>query len=230
MVEKYGFVYIWFDKKHKRFYIGSHYGTTDDGYVCSSSWMKQAYKHRPQDFKRRILKTNIERSELIDNEYYWLSFIKENELGKRYYNLASKRVTHWHVDEQQRLLVNTKISLANKGKIVSNETKQKISEATKGISKPWFKDRIFTIEHKEALKLNHKCRKVDFIHPFKNKELTNEHKQKISKASKGNQRLIGYKQSEEHKQKISEALKGRKLSEERKEQMKLIWIKRKQNA
>lgn len=28
--EKYGFVYIWFDKKHKRFYIGCRWGTEND--------------------------------------------------------------------------------------------------------------------------------------------------------------------------------------------------------
>ena len=35
-MEKYGFVYIWFDRKHKRYYIGCHWGHEDDGYVCSS--------------------------------------------------------------------------------------------------------------------------------------------------------------------------------------------------
>lgn len=34
---KYGFVYLWFDRKHKRYYVGCHWGTTEDGYVCSSS-------------------------------------------------------------------------------------------------------------------------------------------------------------------------------------------------
>ena len=29
-MEKHGFVYIWFDRKHRRFYIGSHWGTEDD--------------------------------------------------------------------------------------------------------------------------------------------------------------------------------------------------------
>ena len=54
-MNKYGFVYIWRDRKHARYYIGSHWGTEDDGYVCSSFWMKQAYKLRSEDFRRRIL-------------------------------------------------------------------------------------------------------------------------------------------------------------------------------
>lgn len=55
MTEKYGFVYLWHNKKHKRFYIGSHWGTEDDGYLCSSNWMRKSYYRNPQDFKRRIL-------------------------------------------------------------------------------------------------------------------------------------------------------------------------------
>lgn len=58
-MEKYGFVYIWYDRKHKRYYIGAHWGHENDGYVCSSSWMKKAYKNRPEDFKRKILKKHI---------------------------------------------------------------------------------------------------------------------------------------------------------------------------
>ena len=87
-MEKYGFVYIWYDRKHKRYYIGCHWGNIDDGYVCSSNWMRDAYKRRPEDFKRRILTNNISERHLIyPEEFKWLSLIKSEELGKRYYNL-----------------------------------------------------------------------------------------------------------------------------------------------
>ena len=59
MAEKYGFVYLQFDRKHKRYYVGCHWGTVDDGYICSSNWMRDTYNRRPQDFKRRILKKNL---------------------------------------------------------------------------------------------------------------------------------------------------------------------------
>ena len=86
-MEKYGFVYIWYDKKHKRYYIGSHWGTENDGYVCSSTWMRNSYNRRPQDFKRRILQTNLCSTQTTwDAEQKWLLYIKENELGARYYN------------------------------------------------------------------------------------------------------------------------------------------------
>lgn len=96
-----GFVYLWYDLKKKRFYIGSHWGEENDGYICSSNWMKQAYKRRPETFKRRILAwVSSSRRELLDEEFRWLNMIDENELGTRYYNLA-KRVGHWHADEDR---------------------------------------------------------------------------------------------------------------------------------
>ena len=95
-MEKYGFVYIWRDRKHNRYYIGSHWGTEDDGYICSSPWMRQAYKHRPNDFKRKILKKIYSsRKDLLNQESRWLSLIKEEEIKIRYYNLNIKSTGHW---------------------------------------------------------------------------------------------------------------------------------------
>jgi hypothetical protein len=64
---KYGFVYLWFDKKHKRYYVGCRWGDEADGYICSSPWMLQGYSHRPQDFKRRVLsKIYTNRRDLLE--------------------------------------------------------------------------------------------------------------------------------------------------------------------
>lgn len=82
-----GFVYIWYDRKHKRFYVGSHWGTPDDGYICSSKWMKRNYERRPQDFKRRILAYRDNRVSLVEEEFRWITMIKPEESGTRYYNL-----------------------------------------------------------------------------------------------------------------------------------------------
>lgn len=105
-----GFVYIWFDKKHKRFYIGSHWGYPTDKYICSSNWMIKAYKKRPEDFRRRILETVCTiREELYDREYYWLSFIPDHELGKRYYNLKKcKHVGTIYTDEMRAKMATQK--------------------------------------------------------------------------------------------------------------------------
>ena len=134
---KYGFVYIWFDRKHKRFYIGSQWGTEDDGYICSSSWMKSAYNNRKDDFKKRIIKTNIlSKEETIKKENYWLHFINENELGKKYYNLK-KVATGGAIRNGMKHSEETKqkMSKSHLGKVMSEESKQKISIKQIGLKK-----------------------------------------------------------------------------------------------
>jgi hypothetical protein len=87
-MEKYGFIYVWFDKKHRRFYVGAHWGLEDDGYICSSTWMRNAFKRRPNDFKRRIIK-RIYSSKLdtFIQEQHYLNMIKPEEKKTKYYNI-----------------------------------------------------------------------------------------------------------------------------------------------
>lgn len=88
----YGFVYLWFDRHRQRFYIGSHHGREDDGYIGSSLRLCRAYKKRPGDFRRRILQRIYEDDPALTRhaETTWLQLIQPSELGVRYYNL--KRV------------------------------------------------------------------------------------------------------------------------------------------
>jgi hypothetical protein len=125
MQEKYGFVYIWFDRKHKRYYIGMHWGTEDDGYVCSSNWMRDAYKRRTTDFKRKILeRVYTNRNDLYHREKYWLSLIKENELKVRYYNL-SKNVNDTWLNEENIISRKEKISIRTKEAMQRPEIREK---------------------------------------------------------------------------------------------------------
>jgi hypothetical protein len=160
--EKYGFVYIWYDRKYKRYYIGSHWGTENDGYICSSNWMFNTYKRRPKDFKRRILKkifTN--RIDLLNEEQKWLDLIDNDKLAThlttkkqretlRYYNITKIVQKSWWSDTDQRLTISEKISIAKTGKPCTmtpeqlEERGKKVSEAKKG--KP------LTEEHKKALR------------------------------------------------------------------------------
>ena len=86
-MEKYGFVYIWRDRKKNKFYIGRHWGHKDDGYICSSNSMYKTRCRRPQDFKRRIIsevRTSFE--DLMREEQRWLDMIPRGQFGKKYYN------------------------------------------------------------------------------------------------------------------------------------------------
>ncbi len=204
-MKKYGFVYIWFDRKHKRFYIGCRWGKENDGYICSSPWMKQGFKHRPDDFKRRILKrVYTDKKDLLEEEYKWLSKIKKDELGKRYYNLHNHHFGHWSTDDNRKKSVGQKISEShkndsnwgkwNKGKSLSEECKEKLSVSV---------SKTMTPEHRALLSV--KC--SGWKH-------TDEAKEKISQAG------VGRVFSEETKRKIGAAQKGKIVSEETREKLR----------
>jgi len=144
--EKYGFVYLWFDRKHKRYYIGCHWGTIDDGYICSSNWMRKSYRKRPQDFKKRIIKTGLSRIGMYIEEQRYLDMQKPEEKKIRYYNLYTKNGNLWHQYPESVKTIGQKISYSKTGKSVPAppERGAKISKAKKG--------KLLTEEHKAALR------------------------------------------------------------------------------
>ena len=207
MHEKYGFVYIWYDRKNKMYYLGCHWGHSDDGYICSSNRMRNAYCRRPNDFKRRIISYNIKnKTDLLNEEFKWLSLIKDDELGKKYYNLSKKHFGHW-TDNQDTRSIRQKISEALKndthrgswliGKKQSDEHRKKHSDSKKG----------------KHLSPNTEFKKGQHLSP------NTEFKKGMVSSRKG---ILSIPLTEKTKQKISEKLKGRKISEETKE--KLRWV------
>ena len=164
---KYGFVYMWFDRKHRRYYVGCHWGAIDDGYICSSDWMRDAMARRPSDFKRRILKSQLSRDDMYIEEQRYLDMIRPDEIKPsnnhpKYYNLCLSSKNLWHRHEESRKTVGAKISAAKRGKktgpmteerkaniskaklakkrIASDETRQRMSAAKRGVpthTKEW---------------------------------------------------------------------------------------------
>ena len=110
-----------------------------------------------------------------------------------------------------------KISEANKGKLRSEETKRRISTACLGKKRPQRSE-----EHRDKISAHRRGKRHTEETKQKIREIktgvcvgshTDETKQKISEANKGKPRRP---LSEEQKRKISEALKGRKCSTEHK--------------
>jgi hypothetical protein len=220
MQEKYGFVYIWYDKKHKRYYVGSHWGTENDGYICSSRWMRKSYKRRPNDFKRRTIKKVYDRKTLLIEEHNYLSMMKDDELGKKYYNLTNHLNGHWSTDDNLFLTVGEKISRSHKsnpnwgswsiGKVVSEETKQKLREANK---KQFEDDEQRQMRRKKSLELwnDPEYRKTNTENK-KGKKQSQETIQKRKDSIKERRKTTPPKQrppkSEQEKQRISLMTKG----------------------
>jgi len=182
--EKYGFVYLWYDRKHKRYYVGCHWGYVDDGYICSSNWMRKSYRKRPKDFKRRILKTNLDREEMYIVEQKYLDMQKPEEKKIRYYNLNTKNGNLWHKYPDSVKTIGQKISYSKKGKSTgpcSPEKAAKISAAKKA------KNRKFTEEHKEKLRQAKLGKKLSPEHREKVIQTlgkTDEWKEAVSAAAK----------------------------------------------
>lgn len=134
IMEKSGFIYLWYDKVRKMYYLGCHWGTEYDGYICSSDRMRKSYKLRPKDFRRRIIQRNImDRKQLLSEEHKWLSLIKKEELGRKYYNHATHQFGHWSKDEARRVSVGQRMSQVNKGR-KHNLTKEERQERGRLIS------------------------------------------------------------------------------------------------
>lgn len=85
-----GFVYLWHDTHRNKFYLGSHRGSMDDGYICSNIIFNRVYRKRQDKCKRRILQTTLNEDikSLHILEQNWLNLIKDEELcGIKYYNM-----------------------------------------------------------------------------------------------------------------------------------------------
>lgn len=180
-MEKEGFIYIWYDCYRKMFYLGCHWGTEDDGYICSSNRMRDAHRRRPQDFRRRIIQKGIEKASLKDVEHMWLRLIKDEELGTRFYNLT-KQKSGFGTGARQ----NARYWLGKRRPV---ETKVKISQALKGRS-----GTAHTADTKAKMSQSKK-----------GKVFSEEHRRKLSEARKGKTPFKGHSHSNETKQKISEA-------------------------
>lgn len=209
-MDKYGFVYLWYDRKHRRYYVGSHWGHIEDGYICSSKWMRNAYKYRPDDFKRRIIDRYDTKESMFIAEERFLSMIKDEELGTRYYNLCKHTFKHWSADPERKKTFRERQSAAQRKRFtenpVSEETRQKLSIAGKG--------KTHSQEHIERVaEANRGLKRSDEV------------RRAMSESRKG--RKVNWKDPEARGAKIAASLRGKPLSEEHKAKLRAAKARRK---
>jgi hypothetical protein len=187
-MEKHGFVYIWFDRKHKRYYIGSHWGTEDDGYICSSTWMRNSYKYRPEDFKRRIIaRVYDSKADLLKKEYEYLSLIESSELGVKYYNLTNHMNGHWMTDEEYAKTLSKRISQKTKEAMYRPEVRERylagLATRDNGASRPEVRAKMSASNMgKNTGKDNSKALRMA-AEANRGKKLSEDHKNKIKETT-----------------------------------------------
>ena len=125
-----GFVYRWYDVSNDKFYIGSHKGTPEDGYIGSGTWFKKAYAKRPESFIREIMYTGVNY-----REYEQTILDYEDAAGSDcFYNLKNAAEGGYTLN----------------GRPMSKKGRQNISKAKLGSKNPMY-GKKFTKEHKQGL-------------------------------------------------------------------------------
>ena len=201
-MKTYNYIYKITNQINGKIYIGKHStDNLDDGYMGSGILIcKAEKKYGIENFTKEYLAFCDTEEKLNWFEKFYIKKYKAKEVG---YNLTDGGDGHlgFIMTEETK----QKLSEAKKGKILSEEHKQKLSEAKKG--------KTLSEEHKQKISEAIKKQLVEKGGPFKGWHLSVEHKQKLSDAMKGKTF------SEEHKQKIREAKKGKTLSEETKQKI-----------
>jgi len=118
-----GFVYRWYDSSNGMYYVGSHKGTVDDGYIGSGKRFSRAYSKRPECFTREIFYVGEDYREL---EEFILDTI-DAKSNPAYYNLINGSFNCKFSKEQRE-----KISNSLRGKKASKEAREKMSASRTG--------------------------------------------------------------------------------------------------
>ena len=103
-----------FDNKK---YIGSHFGSLNDGYVSSSKYFNEIYNKNPDIFVREILVSGLSREDALSKEQELLCSINAAN-SEEFYNLHNYSGKGWchHEDPNLSKIYYDRISKAKKGK------------------------------------------------------------------------------------------------------------------
>jgi hypothetical protein len=221
-MKKYNYVYRITNKVEQKHYYGSRSCNAEPKrdlgikYFSSSSdeEFKDDQKNHQENYKYKIVRICSTRKEATDLE---IKLQKKFNVAKSeaFYNKSIQTSTGFdfsgvkHTPEAKRKMSEAKQNM-------SDETKQKMSEAKLGVPK----------SEETKLKMSEAKQNMSDETKLKMSEAklgvpkSDEHKQKLSEAKAGeNHPMYGKEQTPETRQKISEAMKGKELSTEHKQKM-----------
>ena len=209
-----GCIYRILCKENQKSYIGQYRKNTPDlrwnrhlrdakkGSQCAIH--KAVRKYGKETFEVSLLCICETQEELDKKEDEYIteynSMIYDN--GYNMVRGGKGRAPDFHHKEEHK----QKMSEFMRGRNLSEETKQKISDAHKGKKNNWSEEtrqRVAEASRKKATGVKH----------------SEETKRKIGEKSKGRQATLGQKRTDEQKKKIGNASRGRKFSEETKKHL-----------
>lgn len=181
-----------------KFYVGQDYNN-DLLYLGSGTILIRAIKkYGRKNFKKEILETCETSQELNEREVYWIAKLdaRNSSIG---YNLAvggegSRGYTYHHSEEAKQKIRKSK-------SVVTEETRQKMSNAHKGKKHPI---------SEEVLKKRAEKREKRIQEQIENRRLKDLLKYSPEAVEKRSKTQKGLKRSEETCKRISEANKRRK--------------------
>lgn len=198
------FVYCWTDHKTGKLYIGSHKGSEDDGYVCSSTDMMKEYTIRPDDFSRQIIGHGTS-AEVRVLETKILTAVNAAS-NDDFYN-RSNGASKFYRGAETSDLTRQRLSKASKGRKLSDEARAKISATKRGKKMPE-ETRLKMIGRPLSEKAKRKLSETNT-----GRKHTDEVKARISASH------FGKKLSDETKAKMSVSKTGTKMSPETRAKM-----------
>ena len=104
-IEYNSFIYKWVDNLYQKYYIGSHVGSINDGYLFGGLDIKKEYNKRSNDFNREILSYHIikEYKEIRDIEKeYLIKYDVEN--NESFYNRTNESYGGYHKKSVEKRL------------------------------------------------------------------------------------------------------------------------------
>lgn len=186
------FVYCWTDKKTNKLYVGSHKGSTEDGYVCSSKLMLEEYRKRPEDFSRQIVAHgSFDDIRVLEEKILTSVNAKLNESFYNMHNGNGKFYLKGHTEKARKAIGASKIGKARKDLSERNRfglTKEQIKKQveTKRKNGRYLPENnpMYGKTHTEEVKKKHSEKMKGENNPNYNKKINEETKLKMSIARK----------------------------------------------
>jgi len=195
------FVYLWYDSNNKKYYLGKHKGTPEDGYTHSSSvWERFAANKIPKGVRRRILAYGTD-PEICNLEHKLLKNRKKR-CWDRYYNTGlgdPRYIDQWGPNNHMYGRKLTEEEKEHKRQISLRLWQIPVEE---GGLKGWKPTPEMNKRNSETKKRMYASGKL--VPPMLGKKLSKDHIAKIQETRKKN----GFCHTEETKKKMSETRSG----------------------